>query len=420
MNIISMKSLNFIFKNTLTVILLIFMLFTLSGCRVISNISIDDLAYVIALGIDLGDYESIKLSLQISTLLSGGSSGSSNGSEGQSSTFTVDTIDCSSIDSGINLINTYINKTLELSHCRAIIISEEVAEKGISPYIYTLMNKVDIRPDCNILICRGLASEYLNNSQPQEENVVSRYYDIGTNYKENNGYTEDISLSNFFSRLNDTFGQPHAVLTSINSETIQDTDKKTSNTDLAGETKIQSTSSHPQTMGLAVFRGDVLVGELNGLETVCHLLLTNKLGSYTMSIPDPFNSHDNIDLYINMRKDTDIDIDLINGSPYIKCKISVNARILSLNNDSKELNDQKAKQIEAYSNKYLEDQIYNYFNKVCKEYKSDIDELGKYVVSKFLTWEEWTDYNWLNNYQNSTFKIEVDTAVKSGYLIMES
>lgn len=415
-----MKFLKTGLKNFLLALFLISILFSLSGCKMDINKSIDELEYVIALGIDLGDYESIKLSFQFSTVESSEGGSSSSGSSSQSSSSIINTVDCSSIDSGISLLNTYINKTIELSHCRAIIISEEVAAKGVSQYIYTLINKVDIRPDCNIFICKGLAKDYLNNSKPQEENAASRYYNIEKNFQKNNGFTENVTLNDFFLRLNDSFGQPYAVLTSVNSNSTQDDDTESSVYDLAGDTKIESKETHVQTMGLAVFKGEVLVGELDGIETVSHLLLVNDLGSCTISIPDPFNSNDNIDLYINMRKNTSIKVDLINNSPLITCRVKINARILSLNDTSKELDEQKIERIEQYANKYLEEQLYNYLYKTSKEYKSDIVGFGKYVVSRFLTWEEWTDYNWLNNYQNSSFKVEVDTNVKSGYLIMES
>ena len=48
-----------------------------------------------------------------------------------------------------------------------------------------------------------------------------------------------------------------------------------------------------RTMGLAVFRGDTLVGELNSIETLCHLITTNNLRTATISIPSPFKQDRN-------------------------------------------------------------------------------------------------------------------------------
>ena len=41
-------------------------------------------------------------------------------------------------------------------------------------------------------------------------------------------------------------------------------------------TPIES-KNNVESMGLAVFRGDKLVGELNNIETLCHLIITNDL-----------------------------------------------------------------------------------------------------------------------------------------------
>ena len=43
----------------------------------------------------------------------------------------------------------------------------------------------------------------------------------------------------------------------------------------------------------------------------------------------------------------------------------------------------------------------------------DIDGFGKYAVKYFPTIKDWQDYNWLDNYQNSTFNVNVETTIKS-------
>lgn len=80
------------------------------------------MAYVVAFGLDKGETNTLKLSLQFAVL---SNSGSENSSQSQQSTIT--TVECDSINSGLNLVNSYISKTLNLSHCKAVVISEELA-----------------------------------------------------------------------------------------------------------------------------------------------------------------------------------------------------------------------------------------------------------------------------------------------------
>ena len=52
--------------------------------------------------------------------------------------------------------------------------------------------------------------------------------------------------------------------------------------------------------------------------------------------------------------------------------------------------------------------------KTAKEYNCDIDGFGKYAVKYFTTIQDWQAYNWLDNFQNSTFNVNVETTIKSG------
>ena len=128
-------------------IILILPLFFLTGCS--EDSSIENLAYVIAIGIDKGENNLLRLSLQFATPESA-SSGNGGSGSGSTSESTITTADCSSIDSGINLINSYISKKINLSHCKVVVFSEELAADGIGDEIYTLINNIQMRPDCNV------------------------------------------------------------------------------------------------------------------------------------------------------------------------------------------------------------------------------------------------------------------------------
>ncbi len=91
-----------------------------------------------------------------------------------------------------------------------------------------------------------------------------------------------------------------------------------------------------------------------------------------------------------------------------------------MNEDSKYLNFDNISELEQAVTKYIENKVYLYLYKVSKDFNSDIDGFGKYAVRHFATWDSWENYDWLNNFNNSFFNIEVKTNVKSGYIIMET
>ena len=48
------------------------------------------------------------------------------------------------------------------------------------------------------------------------------------------------------------------------------------------------------TIGLAVFKNNKMVGTLSGIDTMCHLLVTNKFESCVIDIPSPINPNETI------------------------------------------------------------------------------------------------------------------------------
>lgn len=89
--------------------------------------TLGNLAYVLAIGIDVGENAKMKISAQFtkSTAISPGSSGSSE----DDSNIVLVSGEADSIFSCLNLLNTYIGKELNLAHCSVIVFSEEFAKK---------------------------------------------------------------------------------------------------------------------------------------------------------------------------------------------------------------------------------------------------------------------------------------------------
>ncbi len=197
-------------KLFLILCILLITLTSLSGCY--DSRGIEDLAYATAMGLDVSDKKALTLTLQFSIPSSSSESGSS-----QSSKTDSISIDCSSISSGIGLFNSYISKEVNLSHCKVIVISEELAEKGISEYLDTLANNIEIRPDCNVIISRCTAKDFIKNASPSIETLTARYYEVALNSSEYTGYTTSTKLTDFLSAVKSTFMQGHAILGGVNS-----------------------------------------------------------------------------------------------------------------------------------------------------------------------------------------------------------
>lgn len=396
-------------------ILILIVIFIIAFSSSYSNLSMDNLAYVLAIAVDTSDTNKLEVSFQFSTPIPAESSGK------EKATTVINTVTASSLSNAINLVNGYLGKQINLSHCKVIIFSEELASQGISDEIYTLINDTQIRPSSNIIISKCTAKYYLEETKPELENLISKYYETFTNSSNYTGYIPDATIGNFFNNLVCKTCEPYAILGGVNlspSKSSDEIDSQKDYTIKANESSIQGENS-AENVGVAVFKGDQLVGELNALESIAFLNIRNKLDRFLISVPDPLNQNNYLDIYLTPTYSSRVKIDTSNPNPFIKVKFSFSGRIYSMSENSNYLSSEVLERISNSCNRYLEATFSDYLYKSSKDFKSDINGFGKYALQNFFTTKEFKNYNWAENYRNAFFDIEVNTSVKSGMLINE-
>ena len=434
--------------------------------------TIDDYAYVIAMGLDNSDDSDLILSLQIA--IPAGSSKRSESSSSQSSSSIVSTVKCKNINGGVNLINDYLGQKLNLSYCKAMVFSEDIAKKGIGNYICTATNDIEIRPSCDIIVSKCSALDYITNSKPLLENLSSKYYEIASSSQKDTGLTRTISLMSFYNRYYDSLCEPYAPLSSIeesnesgnanqtsqankaeqinsnasinkkesesNSEDAKnevqgktlDSDKNSDNSNGGGsssssggnsessskkDVEKDNTNAKIKNHGLAIFKDDKLIGEISREETLCYMLVSGKLKDAVINIPSPFEDADYVSLNISSVHSKN-KVEIVNDTPFITCNISLSARVLSSTKTSNYLSKENSLALEYATNSYLNANITDFLYKTSKELKSDFIGFGRNAVRSFKTMDDWKNYDWLNKYQNSEFNVNVNTTVKSSYLLI--
>lgn len=381
-----------------------------------SSLSIDNLAYVLAIAIDSSDTNKLEVSFQFSTPVSAESSSS------EKPTPIINTVTASSLSNAINLVNGYLGKQINMSHCKVIIFSEDLAFEGISDEIYTLINDTQVRPSCNIIVSKCSAKYYLQQTKPELEHLISKYYEIFASSSKYTGYMPDATIGNFFNSLICKTCEPYAILGGVNEGSPNNSEEVDSQKDYtikANESYITGENG-AENIGVAVFKGSQLVGELNALETIAFLNIRNDIDRFLISVPDPQNNNNYLDIYMSPTRATDIKIDTSNQTPYIKVKCEFSGRIYSMSENSKYLSSEVLDSISNSCNSYLESMFSDYLYKTSKDFNSDINGMGKDALKNFFTITQYEDYNWPENYKNAFFDVEVNTSVKSGMMITET
>lgn len=405
-------------KNTSIVIMCVVLLLGFNASY--TSLNIDNLAYVVAIGIDVGKNDVYKVSFQFIPRSSEEKSESSTSSNGGKS--VINTVEAPSLNTAINLTNSYLARKINLSHCKVIIFSEQVATYGISKEIYSLINNSQARPSANIIICKNSAERYIKDTNPILENLITKYYELFPNSGKYTGYIYNATLGDFFNQLVSNTCEPFAILGGINSN-MYSNNNKISYSNNTGNMKSTETSFSglrgSENIGVAVFKNDKLVGELNATETLCLSIIKGEVSSFLIHVPNPKDSEKEIDLIIYPSGKRNVTVDIVNGSPYITFSEKFVGKIYSASKDKEYLNAEEIKNLSDLSNKYLENILKNYLYKTSATYGSDINDFGRYALSKFLTIDQFNEYDWKNNYKNSTFKVSIDTQVQTGFLITE-
>lgn len=393
-------------------IFIVIVVFILAFSHSYSSLNIDNLAYVVALGIDSTDDNNLQVTFQFSTPVSIES--------GEKPNPINNTIISPSISNAINIMNNYLGTPISFSHCKVIVFSEQIAKQGISDEIYTLINDTQVTPSSNIVISKCDAKNYLEQTTPELENLVSKYYESFENSSKNTGYIPDATIGDFFNDLTSRTREPYAILGGVNAESRNEENSTTDQDNLKANMTSISGKNGSENFGVAVFREDKLVGELNAFESVAFLNIRNSIDRFLISVQDPENENNILDIYMTPSNNTTIKVNTSNQTPYIKINCKYTGRIYSMTQNSKYLSPEVLDSISKTCNSYLETQFSNYLYKTSREFNSDINSVGDYALKNFFTTREFENYSWLENYKNAFFKVNVDSSVKSGMLITET
>ena len=410
--------------------------------------SVDNISYVIALAVDENEGEK---NLQVTFEFMDTSTFSSEGSS-ESKSAIIDTINATSINSAINLLNAYIGKQVNLSHCKVVVFSDKIAQKGISAEVSELMNNIQVRPSTNIIICKGNALEYIQNSTSQLEKILTKYYDIFPNSSEYTGYTSNIMIGEFYNYLTTKECGNLAILGGLNttispsnssgnpSNSSADGSSSGGSSEGSSSSENSSEKEKPKekpdnsttlsqmisgnapilgergtvNIGLAVMKDGIYIGDLTAEDTLCHTLISGEVNSFLLTINNTkiYENYLDIELFENMSPKISVEIE--NNNPKININIKLIGRISGIKNGinySDEPSNLDLDKISRAAEDTIKRCITDYLNKTSTEFKCDIDYFYNYAKRRFITVQDWKNYDWSSKYTNSKFDVNVEAKV---------
>lgn len=345
--------------------------------------------FVIAIGLDKVENNLLKFTVQLST--SKDDSSSSSGSS-QANKFEIFSVEAKSINEAITILNNYLNKKLNLSHCSAVVISEELARSGIKEYLSALSNNTELRHSSLLLISSSSSYDLIKNVGNSGEAFSSRLYDHFSNSLNYTGFSYNSTFGSFFEAINNNSRDPLAL------HVLQD-------------------GSVNQTFGFGIFNNDKLIEIANIKDSISHLILTNNLKTTTIRLSSPYESNEYIDVELSLYKDSSLDVEIINNTPCITANIYPEGKILSSGSTFNYTHNNLDQTIEDLTNEYLSTSLKDYFKKIVNTLHCDTIGIKEKYKSRLLTENSFDKNNWNNIYPNSLFNSKIQTKINSSNLL---
>lgn len=166
-----------------------------------------------------------------------------------------------------------------------------------------------------------------------------------------------------------------------------------------------------ENIGLAVFKDYKYIGDLTAMDTLCHTLITAEVHSCILTIDNPELYPDYIDINLFENTSPEISVDISTENPTINIDIKLTGRIIGVKAGDTLTHemDLDLDKIADSVNKYLEDIFVSYLNKTTSEFQCDLDNFYASAKQKFVTNQDWENYDWASRYPNSRFNVKIDT-----------
>ncbi len=412
-------------KSTLILICLLLPIF-ITAC--FDSHEIGDYAYITALGVEKGISDTLRITFQIPKFGQASQAGSESGGGGgkDSGQMEIITLDSSSLQSAISIVNTNISKNLNFMHLKAIVISEDLAQSGnMKEFIAPIVRYRQIRRTTCIIVSKGKAEEFVAAIKPYSGELVTRTVEELIENSSFSGFFPKVTLNDFYDGMKAPYHGLLCIYGAVNKEDML----KSEGASFEGESDIpgdyyagdipRKGGQEVELFGSSVFDGDTMVGKLTGFETQMLLLVRGELKRAPFSITDPEIPETMVPIEVTEFDKTEISVDLNEGKPKIRVKLKLEGNIASIQSGINYEAPEKKKIIEEAVEKYLVEGIKRTFKK-CKEFKTDVFNFGTTAVLQFWTIPEWENYNWLGKFEESELNAEVDFTIRRTGKILKS
>lgn len=377
-------------KKCFLIFIILFLAIILTACWDLRDI--DERAIIIALGIDFEEIpginnfeytQMIRLTAQIAISQQlGGGAGEAPGM-GEESVSNV-TVIGRNISMALANLQQRLQSEIFLGHIRVVVVSEDVAREGLGKYINFFNNNTEFRRLSYLIISENKA-ENLLNTYPKTSTIQGMFLMRLIEDELKRGTMPDISFIEFVIRLFNKGRDPITIMINSYEEVIKYS-------------------------GLAVFRGDRMVGKLNKEEGWNFIQLTEKRIGGIEVVRDVYEEIGHVTILFT---NNDVSIKPVRENENFLFKVNINleGKIMSQETYIDYSNKILFNELERRVSNEVKREMESLYYKVQQQYSSDIFGFGE-LVRAYLP-SEWNKVeNWQKEFKKAKLEIDINMNIR--------
>lgn len=382
----------------------------LSGCS--ESNEVENLAYVLILGLDLMDDGQIRVCAQIPKIT--GKDDASNGSgDGSELVFSAEG---DSFPEAMSRLEWIVPRRLDLSQLQLVIVSEKMARSDrFAAAATSMMDAYRLYTAARLAVCAGEAKAFVEQETMLIGSRISTELTAMFENYTDSGYIPDVQFADVYYKTQSVYSDPVAIYAAqgeadesakedapawaaVDSDAVQNT--ASAQLDVADSPSVQpvlprdadtASATSPQAnrfLGAAVFVGGRMAGRLDGPQTLFCNLLSGKKQTFNMTADDQ-----SLSLSAQGRPSVSVDV---SAEPL---RIDVKLRVALL--PDSEITDAEAAQ-KALTRELMETVS------ACKRMGAEPFQFAEIAARSFSTLERWQAYDWRARWLESEVNVEVE------------
>lgn len=380
---------------------------------------LEDHTFVIMLGLDKTPDGNVQVTaaFPVTQTESGGAQDS-----GQ---FSVISAQAPTVSQAKSLFGIKLAGPLSFFSTKTLVISEDLARDDMLRHLFSSGLYEQLRNNTNVMISKSGAAEFISARIENPAIDPLRQEDLLLEQANESANYRPMQLLDFMAGLRSNNMDAAAMYGGV---LPKDKEGQSGSQESAGEEKNQDKSGNnateitqpvkigylpgqapiasentTQISGLAVFRGDRMVGALDSFETQTLNMMLNSQTRKILALPDPFSPDDVIVVSIFPTKKSRIRASIVEDTPHFDINVFLRCTLEHIRKDAGY--DQNL--LAEYIKQACAQNMQSLIEKLQKEFGADLLGLGNRLARNFFTIQQWDAFNWRERYPDAQININV-------------